>query len=140
MSEREDLTEQEQRLIAADFAEHVLPLFEAQYPDDDRPRKAIEAARAFARGEMTKEQLASAEAGARAAATEALAEALKALSSQAAADSAESAADCALKRYAMNASSVGASSAAMDAGYDAERAWQQERIDEVFAARAVTGA
>ena len=140
VSEREDLTEQEQRLIAADFAEHVLPLFEAQYPDDDRPRKAIEAARAFARGEMTKEQLASAEAAARAAATEALAEALKAPSSQAAAASAESAAACALKRYAMNASSVGASSAAMAAGYDAERAWQEERIDEVFAARAVTGA
>ena len=60
MSTIDDLTEQESRLIAADFAEHVLPLFEADYPDDDRPRKAIEATRAYARGEITKQQLAAA--------------------------------------------------------------------------------
>jgi hypothetical protein len=30
-------------LWAADCAEHVLPYFEEKYPDDDRPRKAIEA-------------------------------------------------------------------------------------------------
>ncbi len=40
------------RLFAADCAEHVLPIFEAKRPNDDRPRKAIEAARAFARGEI----------------------------------------------------------------------------------------
>ena len=68
MSTIDDLTEQEQRLIAADFAEHVLPLFEADYPDDDRPRKAIEAARAFARGEVTRTQLKAARAAAEAAA------------------------------------------------------------------------
>ena len=67
MSTIDDLTEQEQRLIAADFAEHVLPLFEADYPDDDRPRKAIEAARAFARGEVTRTQLKAARAAAGAA-------------------------------------------------------------------------
>ena len=32
-------------LIAADFAESVLHLFEEKFPNDDRPRKAIEAAR-----------------------------------------------------------------------------------------------
>src|ERR1035437_414779 len=32
-------------LVAADFAEHVLHLYESKYPGDDRPRKAIEAAR-----------------------------------------------------------------------------------------------
>ena len=64
MSTIDDLTEQEQRLIGADFAERVLPLFETKYPDDDRPRNAIEAARAFARGEITKEQLAAASAAA----------------------------------------------------------------------------
>jgi len=37
---------------AGDCAEHVLPLFERTHPLDDRPRKAIEAARAFARGEI----------------------------------------------------------------------------------------
>lgn len=33
------------RLVAADIAESVLHLFEKQSPDDERPRKAIEAAR-----------------------------------------------------------------------------------------------
>ncbi|HUU76346.1 MAG TPA: hypothetical protein VMW63_09720 [Methanoregulaceae archaeon] len=33
---------------AADCAERVLPYFEDKYPEDDRPRKAIEAARAWA--------------------------------------------------------------------------------------------
>ena len=32
-------------LIAADFAESVLHIFEEKFPEDDRPRKAIEAAR-----------------------------------------------------------------------------------------------
>jgi len=39
-------------LWAAACAEHVLPLFEAVRPDDDRPRRAIEAARAWVRGEL----------------------------------------------------------------------------------------
>lgn len=34
---------------AAGCAEHVLPYFEEKYPEDDRPRKAIEACRAWAR-------------------------------------------------------------------------------------------
>lgn len=39
-------------LWAATCAEHVLPLFEAECPDDPRPRAAIEAARAWTRGEL----------------------------------------------------------------------------------------
>src|SRR4051795_2197409 len=39
-------------LWAAACAEHVLPLFEAVRPDDDRPRQAIEHARAWVRGEV----------------------------------------------------------------------------------------
>ena len=39
-------------LWAADCAEHVLPYFEEKYPEDERPRRAIEAPRAWARGEM----------------------------------------------------------------------------------------
>jgi hypothetical protein len=38
---------------AADCAEHVLPLFTATYPKDDRPRRAIETARAWSRGEAS---------------------------------------------------------------------------------------
>ncbi|GAA3612228.1 hypothetical protein GCM10022236_12590 [Microlunatus ginsengisoli] len=39
-------------LWAADCAEHVLPLFERARPDDDRPRQAIDSARAWVRGEV----------------------------------------------------------------------------------------
>ncbi|MDP9100783.1 MAG: hypothetical protein M3N21_01335 [Actinomycetota bacterium] len=40
-------------LWAADCAEHVLHFFEDQEPSDARPRDAIEAARTWARGDMT---------------------------------------------------------------------------------------
>jgi hypothetical protein len=33
------------RLVAADFAERVLHIYEIKYPNDDRPRKAIQAVR-----------------------------------------------------------------------------------------------
>lgn len=45
-------SEQDQRSLAtwaADCAERVLPLFERAYPEDDRPRRAIEACRAWVR-------------------------------------------------------------------------------------------
>ena len=38
---------------AADCAEHVLNYFTLQHPDDDRPRRAIDQARAWSRGEIT---------------------------------------------------------------------------------------
>ena len=47
--------EQDHRLLAiwaSDCAERVLPYFEEKYPEDDRPRKAIEAARAWAHGDL----------------------------------------------------------------------------------------
>jgi hypothetical protein len=40
-------------LWAADCAEHVLPYFEQARPKDDRPRRAIDLGRAWARGEIT---------------------------------------------------------------------------------------
>lgn len=46
----------EHRLLAnwaADCAEHVLSFFTSRYPQDDRPRNAIETARAWSRGEIT---------------------------------------------------------------------------------------
>ena len=39
-------------LWAAECAERVLPLFERERRDDDRPRRAVEAARAWIRGEI----------------------------------------------------------------------------------------
>ncbi len=41
---------------AADCAEHVLHHFEQARPDDDRPRRAIDLGRAWARGEVTMTQ------------------------------------------------------------------------------------
>jgi hypothetical protein len=38
---------------AADCAQHVLHFFEEMQPNDDRPRRAIELARAWTRGEIT---------------------------------------------------------------------------------------
>jgi len=48
------------RLFAADSAARVLRIFEAERPGDDRPRRAIEVARAYARGEATADDLAAA--------------------------------------------------------------------------------
>jgi hypothetical protein len=37
---------------ATECAAHVLPYFEENYPNDNRPRKALEAGRAWVRGEV----------------------------------------------------------------------------------------
>jgi hypothetical protein len=55
MPSPQTLSEDERRLLAgwaADCAEHVITLFAAEAPADDRPRDAIARARAFARGEL----------------------------------------------------------------------------------------
>jgi len=61
------LDEVSMRLAAADIAERVLPLFLKHRPNDDRPAKAIQAARDFAHGKID----AAAWAAARAAASDA---------------------------------------------------------------------
>lgn len=56
MLSSQTLSEADRRVVAAwaaDCAERVLELFEAEAPQDDRPRDAIDRARAFARGELT---------------------------------------------------------------------------------------
>lgn len=45
------------RLLACDYAEHVLCRFERRYPDDRRPRQAIETARRYANGNASKSDL-----------------------------------------------------------------------------------
>lgn len=55
MGSPQTLSEADRRLVAAwaaDCAERVLGLFEAEAPDDDRPRAAIARTQAFARGEL----------------------------------------------------------------------------------------
>lgn len=56
---------------AMDRAERVLPYFEEKYPNDDRPRKAVEAARAWVRGETSLSDVRAAAFGAHAAARDA---------------------------------------------------------------------
>jgi len=56
MGSPQALSEADRRLVAlwaADCAERVLPLFEAEAPTDDRARDGIDRARAFSRGELT---------------------------------------------------------------------------------------
>jgi hypothetical protein len=53
------LADEDHRLLAlwaASCAEHVLDLFESAQPDDPRPRRAIEHARAWVRGDVTMTQ------------------------------------------------------------------------------------
>ncbi len=67
------LQDADHRLLAvwaADCAQHVLHLFEQTQPGDDRPRRAIEQARAWARGEITMTQARTAAFAANAAARE----------------------------------------------------------------------
>lgn len=55
MGSPQTLSEEDRRIVsgwAADCAERVLGIFEAQAPGDHRPRNAIERARAFSRGEL----------------------------------------------------------------------------------------
>jgi hypothetical protein len=116
------------RLFAADCAEHVLSVYERQYPGDLRPRQAIEAARAYARGEISGDARAAAEA-ADAAAAGATAAAAARSAAWAAAEAAE-AADAAEAGATAAAAARSAAWAAGAAAAGAERTWQIERLAE----------
>lgn len=111
------------RLMAADFAEAVLPIFERARSNDDRPRKAIAAARAFARGEIGASALAAARDAAWAAAW-------------AARDAAEDAAGDAAWEAAWTAARAAAEDAAGDAAWtaarDAARAAAEDAVAKVI--------
>ena len=84
--------DKEMRLFAADCAELVLPIYEKHCPDDNRPRLAIQAARDYANGLITIEELAAAWDAARAAAWAAARAAAWAAAGDAARDAAMAAA------------------------------------------------
>ena len=65
--------DREVRLLACDYAERVLSIWEKRFPDDKRPRQAIETSRRFAEGKATRDELVKAEAAAVEAAVEATA-------------------------------------------------------------------
>lgn len=115
------------RLCAADFAERVLPLFEKKYPNDDRPRLAVQATRDYANGLISKKKLARAADAAWAARAAARAPA-RAAGTADAADAAWAAVAAGAGWAAMAAGAAVAAGAARAAG--AECAWQSSRILE----------
>ena len=129
------------RLYAADCAERVLGLYEKQYPKDDRPRKAIQAARDFANGLITKDAAAKAATnaacaaacanGAYAAVNAAFNAAYYAAAASYAAASAAAYTTAAGASYAAYTAAAAAGYAAangVDAAYAAEKTWQMERL------------
>jgi len=119
------LDEQDHRslvLWAADCAEHVLPYFEEKYPKDDRPRKALEAGRAWVRGGIAMNEVRAAFA-AQAAARDADHAAARA----AARAAGHAAATAHVAGHARHAAAYAATAAAATA---AERDWQYRRLPE----------
>jgi hypothetical protein len=120
-------------LWASDCAEHVLKYFEEQYPKDVRPRKAVEIARAWVRGEVTPGDARRAAFAAHAAARragEAPARAAARAAGHAAAtahvaEHARHAAD-----YAVRAAACAASHADLTAASTLERDWQRRHLLE----------
>jgi hypothetical protein len=119
---------------AAECAEHVLPNFEKKYPNDDRPRRAVEAGRAWVRGEMALGEVRGAAFAAHSAARAATDAAARA----AARAAGHAAATAHVPGHAARASAYAAAAAAGAAG--GERAWQLRRLPDhlrpvVFPAR-----
>jgi hypothetical protein len=127
------LDEQDQRslaLWAADCAEHVLVCFEEQYLGDDRPRKAIGAARAWAHSEIRVGEARAAAVAAHAAARGADKGAARA-AARAAGHAAATAHMAGHARHAAAYAVTAAAEAALPAdAAAAERDWQSGRLPE----------
>jgi hypothetical protein len=145
------VTDKVRGLLACDFAEHVLHVFEWRYPNDKRPRRAIEVARAYWDEEATAEQVKkarkaamyatraardAADAAGDAAAAAAAAAAAWAAKEVAweAAEAAEYAAMYAGRDAAGDAAGYAAWEAAGDAAMALERLWQLKHTFKVLAA------
>jgi hypothetical protein len=117
-------------LWAADCAEHVLRLFEEARPGDDRPRRAIAQARAWARGEITMTQAREAAYAAHAAAREVSGAAKEAARAAGHAAAVAHMADHELgaAAYAIMAVRLAASDEATDEAHRAECAWQRAQL------------
>jgi hypothetical protein len=132
------MTDKVKGLLACDFAEHVLHIFKAEVPNDNRPRRAIQVTRAYWRGNATVEQFdaawKAAEAAARAAAL-----ATAATRARFAPGAVDAAWAASAARYAARAARVAgdeaqyAAWAARAATREAaERRWQLSRIFKVL--------
>jgi len=127
------LTDDDHHLLAlwaADCAEHVLPLFEQERPDDGRPRRAIELARAWARGEvrMTESRTAAGHANAAARDLHGAARHAAYAAAQAAAVAHVAAHELGAAAYAIRAAQAAAARDARKEAGRAECRWQRAQL------------
>jgi hypothetical protein len=121
-------------LWAADCAEHVLDQFERERPGDDRPRRAIELGRAWARGEVTMTESRTAAGHANAAARDLRGAARHAgfAAAQAAAVAHVAAHELGAAAYAIRAARAAAPDGGAEQAGRRECRWQRDRLpDEV---------
>ena len=119
---------------AAECAEHVLPLFETVQPLDPRPRRAVELARAWTRGEITMSHARSAAGHANAAARELSGAARHAAyaAGQAAAVAHVAAHELGAAAYAIKAARAAAPKGEGDRAGRRECRWQRERLPKAI--------
>jgi hypothetical protein len=119
---------------AADCAEHVLDQFERVRPADDRPRRAIELARAWARGEVRMTDARAAGGHAMAAARDLKGAARHAAfaAGQAAVVAHVAAHELGAAAYAIKAARAAAPREASEAAGRGECRWQRERLPEAI--------
>jgi hypothetical protein len=126
------LTDEDHRLLAlwaADCAEHVLPLFRRARPGDKRPQRAIDLARAWARGEATMTEARTAAGHANGAARE-----LRGAPRYAAYAAAQAAAVAHVPAHELGAAAYAIKAAQAAAGRDGaearrrENAWQRAQL------------
>ena len=115
---------------AADCAEHVLPHFERAQPGDDRPRRAIDLGRAWARGEIPWAEARTAAGHANAAARDLRGAPRHAAyaAAQAAAVGHVAAHELGAAAYAIRAAKAAAPDDDAEAAGRAECRWQRDRL------------
>ena len=119
---------------AADCAEHVLSIYERQYPDDTRVRDCITALRRYMAGNADGSELRAAADAAYAAASAAASAAAVAAADAAADAAAYAAADVAARVAVAHSAAYAAAHSAADAAarVAAEKLWQSNRYKEIF--------
>src|SRR2546428_11229280 len=119
---------------AAECAEHVLALFEAVQPLDPRPRRAVEQARAWTRGEITMTQARSAAGHANAAARDPSGAARHAAyaAGQAAAVAHVAAHELGAAAYAIKAARAAAPEGEGESAERLECRWQRDQLPEAI--------
>jgi hypothetical protein len=128
----EDADHRRLAMWAADCAEHVLDQFERMRPGDDRPRRAIELAWAWARGEVTMTQARTAAGHANGAASDLSGAARHAAyaAAQAAAVAHVAAHELGAAAYAIKAARAAAPEGDGESAGRLECRWQRDRLPE----------